>query len=280
MNYTLLKKSLTEKSYHENFPVATLFLRKNERNDILVLYQFARECDDIADNENFKVDQRKKILDEYKKNIKELFAKNDKPKLFISLQQVSIKYNLNINLFKNFMRGFYQDLSKTRYKNFDEIVQYCNLLACPAGEMVLTIFNKNTKKNISLSNNICIALAMIGIVQDIQKDYKKGRVYIPINFFKKFNLKEEDIEHHNFNNHWELFKIEWLGLIKNYLNQGKPLIKNLDGRLKFQIKLLLLACDLLIKKLSYKQNLFYNAPRLSKLDWSLLGIRALLSYES
>ncbi len=279
MNYTMLKKSLTEKSYHENFPVATLFLRKNERNDILVLYQFARECDDIADNENFKVDQRKKILDEYQKNIKELFTKNDKPKLFINLQQVSIKYNLNINLFKNFMRGFYQDLSKTRYKSFDEIIQYCHLLACPAGEMILTIFNKNTKKNISLSNNICIALAMIGMVQDIQKDYKKGRVYIPVNYFKKFNLKEEDIQHHNFNNHWELFKIEWLGLIKNYLNKGKPLIKNLDGRLKFQIKLLLLACDLLIKKLSYKQNLFINAPRLSKLDWSLLGIRALLSYE-
>jgi len=279
MNYTMLKKSLTEKSYHENFPVATLFLRKNERNDILVLYQFARECDDIADNENFKVDQRKKILDEYQKNIKELFTKNDKPKLFINLQQVSIKYNLNINLFKNFMRGFYQDLSKTRYKSFDEIIQYCHLLACPAGEMVLTIFNKNTKKNISLSNNICIALAMIGMVQDIQKDYKKGRVYIPVNYFKKFNLKEEDIKHLNFNNHWELFKTEWLGLIKNYLNKGKPLIKNLDGRLKFQIKLLLLACDLLIKKLSNKQNLFINAPRLSKLDWSLLGIRALLSYE-
>jgi squalene synthase HpnC len=279
MNYTMLKKSLTEKSYHENFPVATLFLRKNERNDILVLYQFARECDDIADNENFKVDQRKKILNEYQKNIKQLFTKNDKPKLFINLQQVSIKYNLNINLFKNFMRGFYQDLSKTRYKSFDEIVQYCHLLACPAGEMVLTIFNKNTKKNISLSNNICIALAMIGMVQDIEKDYKKGRVYIPLSYFEKFNLKEEDIQHHNFNNHWELFKIEWLGLIKNYLNKGKPLIKNLDGRLKFQIKLLLLACDLLIKKLSYKQNLFINAPRLSKLDWSLLGIRALLSYE-
>ena len=279
MNYTMLKKSLTEKSYHENFPVATLFLRKNERNDILVLYQFARECDDIADNENFKVDQRKKILDEYHKNIKELFTKNDKPKLFINLQQVSIKYNLNINLFKNFMRGFYQDLSKTRYKSFDEIIQYCHLLACPAGEMVLTIFNKNTKKNISLSNNICVALAMIGMVQDIQKDYKKGRVYIPLSYFEKFNLKEEDIQHHNFNNHWELFKIEWLGLIKNYLNKGKPLIKNLDGRLKFQIKLLLLACDLLIKKLSNKQNLFINAPRLSKLDWSLLGIRALLSYE-
>ncbi len=275
----MLKKSLTEKSYHENFPVATLFLRKNERNDILVLYQFARECDDIADNENFKVDQRKKILDEYQKNIKELFTKNDKPKLFINLQQVSIKYNLNINLFKNFMRGFYQDLSKTRYKSFDEIIQYCHLLACPAGEMVLTIFNKNTKKNISLSNNICIALAMIGMVQDIQKDYKKGRVYIPLNYFKKFNLKEEDIKHLNFNNHWDLFKTEWLGLIKNYLNKGKPLIKKLDGRLKFQIKLLLLACDLLIKKLSNKQNLFINAPRLSKLDWSLLGIRALLSYE-
>ena len=279
MNYTTIKKSLTEKSYHENFPVATLFLRKNERDDILLLYQFARECDDIADNESFKVEQRKKILDEYQKNIKELFTKNDKPKLFINLQLVSIKYNLNINLFKNFMRGFYQDLSKTRYKSFDEIVQYCNLLACPAGEMVLTIFNKNTKKNISLSNNICIALAMIGMVQDIEKDYKKGRVYIPVNYFKKFNLKEEDIQHHNFNNHWELFKIEWLGVIKNYLCEGKPLIKNLDGRLKFQIKLLLLACDLLIKKLSYKQNLFINAPRLSKLDWSLLGIRALLSYE-
>ena len=68
----MLKKSLTEKSYHENFPVATLFLRKNERDDILVLYQFARECDDIADNENFKVDQRKKILNEYQKNIKSI----------------------------------------------------------------------------------------------------------------------------------------------------------------------------------------------------------------
>ena len=91
------------------------------------------------------------------------------------------------------MSAFKQDVEKKSYRNYNDLINYCNKAACPAGEMILSLFDAHNKKNVSYSNRLCQALALIGMTQDIYEDFLKGRVYIPSTEMKKYTLKESDI---------------------------------------------------------------------------------------
>ncbi|MBN2572602.1 MAG: squalene/phytoene synthase family protein, partial [Ignavibacteriales bacterium] len=64
------KKSINfTKSHYENFPVISLFLKKEIRKDIAVVYQFARQADDIADELKIDASDRLELLEKYENNL-------------------------------------------------------------------------------------------------------------------------------------------------------------------------------------------------------------------
>ncbi|MBN1637972.1 MAG: squalene/phytoene synthase family protein, partial [Ignavibacteriales bacterium] len=66
------KKSIDfAKSHYENFPVISLFLKKEIRKDIAVVYQFARQADDIADELKITAEERLQLLEKYENNLKD-----------------------------------------------------------------------------------------------------------------------------------------------------------------------------------------------------------------
>ena len=198
--------------------------------------------------------------------------------LFIDIQKVCTEFNIDIDLLVRLMEAFTQDVHKNRYANMDEVEDYCHKAACPAGEMILTLFNQNHPKNITYSNHLCVALAMIGMLQDMHEDYLKNRVYIPQDDFTQFNLTEQDIAKKEFTENWQNFKEGWLARIDNHMQQGKLLETQLTGRLKLQIRVLIYASNLLVKRMRISnKNLFSHAPKLSKLDWGFQFLRALIS---
>ena len=54
-------------NHYENFPVASLLIPKEFRKHVAVIYRFAREADDIADEGNSAADVRIAQLNEYEK---------------------------------------------------------------------------------------------------------------------------------------------------------------------------------------------------------------------
>ena len=181
-------------------------------------------------------------------------------------------------MFERLISAFKQDVEKKSYKNFDDLIDYCNNAACPAGEMILRLFGEHNKTNISYSNYLCQALALIGMSQDIYEDLLKGRLYIPITEMKKFRLKKSDIKSKSFNQSWKTFKASWLKRIELLLNKGRPLNENVSGRLKLQINILISGADLLIKRLKKDDcDWFMNPPKISKLDWSILLFKTVIN---
>ena len=184
----------------------------------------------------------------------------------------------DIKLFEQLMSAFKQDIEKKSYRNFNDLITYCNKAACPAGEMILSLFDAHNKKNISYSNNLCQALALIGMTQDIFEDFLKGRVYIPSTEMKKFTLKESDIKSKSFNHNWKTFKLPWLTRIELLLNKGRPLGESVTGRLKLQIKILIAGADLLVKRLKKEDcDWFVDPPKISNFDWIILLVKTIMS---
>ncbi len=277
--YLTLRKAKVTKKHYENFPVATLLFPKAHRDAATILYSFARNADDIADEGDLTRNERKKLLREIEININAIKRQKKIQALFFrDLERVINQYSLDIKLFEQLMSAFKQDVEKKSYRNFNDLITYCNKAACPAGEMILSLFDAHNKKNISYSNNLCQALALIGMTQDIFEDFLKGRVYIPSTEMKKFTLKESDIKSKSFNHNWKTFKLPWLTRIELLLNKGRPLGESVTGRLKLQIKILIAGADLLVKRLKKEDcDWFVDPPKISNFDWIILLVRTIIN---
>ena len=278
-HYITLEAGKESKKHYENFPVATLLYRKKIREAAIILYQFARTADDIADEGSFSKKQRLINLNIYQKNLNKIKRNNlNVDLLFLDIYKIINHYLIPINLLQKFIDAFKQDIINRRYKNFDEFIDYANKAAAPAGQIILRLFKEDTKQNIIYSNSICHALALIGVSQDFYEDILKGRLYIPINEMKRFKLKISDIQDKQFNTNWKLFKTFWLKRIETILKQGLPLISNTKGRLRLQIKIMVSAVNLLVSRMKdEKCDLFNNPPKLSKIDWLVLFCRCILT---
>ena len=277
--YLTLQRAKITKKHYENFPVATLLFPKVHRDAATILYSFARNADDIADEGDLTKNERKRLLNEIEIEINTLkHIKEIQTPFYRDLKKVINQYSLDIKLFKRIISAFKQDIEKKTYTNFNDLMDYCNKAACPAGEMILSLFGEHSKKNVSYSNKLCQGLALIGMSQDIHEDLLKNRLYIPSTEMKKFALKKSDIKKRAFNHNWKMFKAPWLKRIELLLNQGRPLGKNVTGRLKLQIKVLIAGAELLVKRLKKEDcDWFKNPPKLSKLDWSILLVKIIIN---
>lgn len=277
-HYITLDKAREYKKHYENFPVATIIFPKKIREAAILLYQFARQCDDIADEGTFSKQDRLQQLDLYKKEISNLKNKNAiLTPLFTDIKKIVDNHKLKYSLFERFMVAFEQDIKKNSYSNIKDLINYCDNAANPAGEMILALFHQNTKKNIIYSNSLCTALALLGMSQDIPEDYDKGRIYIPENEMNKFKLNPKDIKNMYFGPNWIIYKKFWIKRIEDILEEGKPLEKILKGRLRLQIRILIKAAELLIKRIkNSKCDLFNLPPKLSKFDWICIALRSII----
>ena len=140
------------------------------------------------------------------------------------------------------------------------------------------MFREDTKQNIIYSNSICHAFALIGISQDFHEDILKDRLYIPMNEMKSFKLEISDIYNKKFNTEWKSYKGYWLRRIEKILLDGRPLIQNTKGRLRLQIKIMVSAAFLLIRRMSDEDcDLFNDPPKISKIDWLVLFFRCIFT---
>jgi len=278
-HYITLEAGKESKKHYENFPVATFLYPKNIREAAIILYQFARTADDIADEGSFTKKERLENLKIYQLNLNKIKKNNlNVDLLFLDIYKIINQFQIPMNLLQKFIDAFKQDIINIRYKNFEDFIDYSNKAAAPAGQIILSLFGENTKQNIIYSNSICHALALIGISQDFYEDILKDRLYIPTNEMKRFNLEISDIHDKKFNANWKIFKKFWLQRIDRILIQGLPLISNTKGRLRLQIKIIFSASNLLVSRMKKEEcDLFTNPPRLSKIDWLVLFFQCIFT---
>ena len=185
--------------------------------------------------------------------------------------------NLTVHLFFTiFLKAFKQDVTKKRYKDFNEVLDYCKHSANPVGRLILELFNIRNEESFQLSDKICTALQLTNFYQDLQLDFQKGRIYLPEDEMQKFGVSEKSFElkenslnfqqllRHNISRTEELFK------------EGSKLLKHLKGRLKFEIAWTILCGETVLKKIKMiNYNTINIRPEISKSEYISLALRAM-----
>ncbi len=266
------------KSHYENFPVASVLLPKKLRRPISVIYAFARTADNFADEGDASQQQRLEQLEEFNialLAIKEKHYQGDNP-IFIALADVILQYQLPIKLFEDLLDAFKQDVIKSRYANFDEVLDYCKRSANPVGRLLLHLVGQTSDEQLKQSDAVCTALQLINFYQDIVQDYTESdRIYIPQDELTAAGLKDSDLINPDSQKIAPLIRslYQRTELIMAY---GAELGSHLSGRMGWEVRAMTLAGITTLNKLMLQDdNALLSRPRLSKL--SLLKL-VLISY--
>ena len=257
------------KSHYENFPVASLLLPKQLRNPISVIYAFARTADDFADEGSTSPDVRLQQLGQYSGALRQIENNGYQghSPIFIALQDVITRYQLPINLFDDLLTAFKQDVVKSRYANFQEVLDYCRYSANPVGRLLLLLNGRPSQQQLQQSDAICTALQLINFYQDIVQDYcEQDRVYIPQNELAKAGLAETDLIQADTQKIAPLLRSLYLRAAQ-LMHQGYQLGASLNGRLGWEVRAMTLGGITTLALIQRQDDArLLTRPRLSRLQ--------------
>ena len=174
----------------ENFPVASWLIDARHRGAILAFYEFVRVADDIADHpslsERAKLDQ----LDRLEKNLLGDGAENREA---VALRAVLAARALSPRHAQDLLTAFRLDVTKLRYRDWDDLISYCAHSAMPVGRFVLDVHGES-RATWPANDALCAALQINNHLQDCGKDYRAlNRVYIPLDAFADAGATVEEL---------------------------------------------------------------------------------------
>lgn len=275
INYTSLQENLIINQHYENFPIAR-FLPRELRRAVATVYAFARIGDDLADEGTSAKTQRQVLLQQMKSQLK-LIKTDGHPNipLFQDLKKIILQFNLDTQYFDDLLDAFLQDTKKQNYLNEKELDAYYQKAAHPAGRIYLQINNLDQPMNRQYSDCICNAFAMLDMLQDIQEDFKRNRVYLPLTLQKKFKLKLAHDQFEQFNQNWQAFKHYWTKKIDQKLLQGIGIMHTPSVRFNLQMRVLVATGLHLNQKLKKSKNPFKN-NKMTLIDWGVVLIKGMM----
>jgi squalene synthase HpnC len=160
----------------ENFPVASLFAPRH-RAAVLAFYDFVRAADDISDHVTLPGEQKIAMLDRMEAAL--LGSGEDIP-VAAKLRAELDARGLEPRHAQDLLLAFRRDVTQLRYRDWDDLVDYCRYSAMPVGRFVLDVHGEDRATCWGPNDALCAALQIINHLQDCAKDYRGlDRVYLP-----------------------------------------------------------------------------------------------------
>jgi squalene synthase HpnC len=264
-------------AHYENFPVASLLLPSRWRPPIALIYRFAREADDFADEGDAPAPVRLAQLERFRDQLRRIERGQD-PDIpwFLELAAAIRRHDLPVGAFADLLSAFAQDVTKVRYADASEVLDYCRRSANPVGRLLLKLFQQSSDQNIRWSDDICSALQLVNFWQDVAIDFAKNRVYLPQDEMRRHGVTELHIVERRCDDAWRgliHFQIE---RARGMLQSGAPLGRALPGRIGLEIRATIQGGLRILEKLERADcDMFRHRPVLRWHDWPVMLARAL-----
>jgi squalene synthase HpnC len=174
----------------ENFPVASHLIHPRHRGAILAFYEFVRIADDIADHPTLTEREKLDHLDQLEAG---LLGKDDQLPEAVTLRTVLRERNLAPRHALDLLTAFRMDVTKLRYQDWDDLMNYCSYSAMPVGRFVCDVHGED--RSIWPANDaLCAALQIINHLQDCGADFRNlNRVYVPLDALAAASASVEDL---------------------------------------------------------------------------------------
>jgi squalene synthase HpnC len=176
----------------ENFPVGSWLIRRDLRVHVHAFYRFARNADDIADNPALAPNDKLRRLD---RMAAILDGASGEDSLAAAAMRASLaQTGVTAQHCHDVLHAFRLDATKLRYRDWDDLMEYCRYSAAPVGRQLLDLHGESHDTWPS-SDALCSALQVLNHLQDCAADYRAlDRVYLPLEDLTKAGCTVERLE--------------------------------------------------------------------------------------
>lgn len=178
---------------HHNFPVASVFVPTALRRHIFPLYAFARTADEFATEPEYE-GRRARELDAWETRLEACFHGEppDHP-VFVALADTAARFDLPITPFQQLLAGFRMDLDVARYATVTDLLSYTAHAAAPLGHLLLYLGGYRDPALHRYATELAHGLAFASMWQDLRADLARGRLYVPAEDLRHFDVAEADL---------------------------------------------------------------------------------------
>jgi hydroxysqualene synthase len=174
----------------ENFPVASLLIKAEHRAPILAFYEFVRTADDIADHPTLTPDEKLAHLDALEAG---LLGRIEGEPVAQRLRTSLGERHLSPRHAQDLLTAFRMDVTKLRYRDWEELIEYCRYSAMPVGRFVLDVHGE-PNSTWPANDALCAALQINNHLQDCHADYAAlDRVYVPLDALDNAGARVEEL---------------------------------------------------------------------------------------
>ncbi len=187
-DYCQQKAAASGSSFYYSF----LFLPPERRQAITALYAFCREVDDVVD-ECDDPQVAASTLAWWRAEVARLYAGQPQHPVTQALQAVLPRFNLPQEQLLEIIDGMEMDLQQTRYLDFKALSLYCYRVASVVGLLAAEIFGHTERQTLKYAHDLGMAFQLTNIIRDVGEDARRGRIYLPLDELKRFDVPVADI---------------------------------------------------------------------------------------
>ncbi len=258
----------------ENFPVASRVIAPRHRALILAFYEFVRIADDIADHATLDATEKLARLDRLEAN---LLGRGDEEAEAVRLRVALAERGMPPTHPCDVLKAFRRDVTKLRYANWDELIDYCRYSAMPVGRFVLDVHGED-RSTWAASDALCAALQINNHMQDCAKDFRDlNRVYITEDRLAARSAKVEELAKSQSSPALLAAIRDLIPPTEQLLRAGEPLAAQVrDIRLAMEVRVIQIYADKILALLK-KGDPLRDVVHLSSWEMMLYGLMGLAS---
>jgi squalene synthase HpnC len=262
------------RQHYENFPVASRLLPAPMRPHIAAIYAFARAADDFADEGTLARSERLALLDDWGNRLRASAGAIPESRLapqsdaiFVALGETLRVHALPVSLFEDLLRAFRQDVTTTRYDTWADVMAYCRNSANPVGRLVLRVAGRVDPRLDRASDAVCTALQLTNFWQDIERDWQKGRLYVPREVCERFGAREQDLDARILTPAWRNALSDVAARTRALFDEGRDVCDGVEGRLRYELRFTWLGGRRILDRLEQAEfDVFTSRPALAAPD--------------
>jgi squalene synthase HpnD len=187
------------RSAKSNLALSFASLPEAERDAMSIFYAFCRVVDDVADSTELSIEEKRRQLGEWRKEIRRAYMDAPLTPLGREMAQIIRTYLIAPTPLDEILNGMEMDMSIVRYPTFALLEQYCYRVAGAVGLVSIDIFGCRQARTREYAVALGMAFQLTNILRDVKKDASFGRIYLPLDEMAAFGITEANIMEGLFN---------------------------------------------------------------------------------
>lgn len=249
------------RTHYENFTVGSLLIPRKTRRYVHVVYAYCRWVDDLGDESAVglskslasagwhppsaaKLDSasnlqtaKSELLDAWRDDLDACYDREPSHPVMVALQDMVQRFDIPREPFLKLIEANRMEQRSNRYPTYQDLAHYCDHSANPVGRLFLYLFGYRDEERQRLSDLTCTALQLANFWQDVARDYRMGRIYIPLEDMARFNYTEEQLAQGVVNDDYRRLMAFEVDRAKGMFQEGLKLVDTLDSRINLDVAL-------------------------------------------